>query len=172
MGNLDWIATELAELKRRAEMQNIDLRIHIFVTQESSTGSDSDANSAAEPEIPIVDVDEKHNAITSMLPTASSTTSSSSSCKSGEKGCSTVSEKGLNFKITYLQSKRPCLGTLVEGFVEGRASSGYKTRVVASGPASMGRDLRSAVARCNRAEKVWRGERRFDVGLEWDDRMG
>lgn len=165
ISNLSWIETELAELKRRAEPQNINLRIHIFVTQESSTTSLS--SSSTNP-IPIVTLDEKNNAITSMLPTDSCSSNTGSSCKSQSQAC----EKSLNYKVTYLKAKRPSLEALVGEFVEDRARGEYRTRVVASGPAGMGKDLRGAVAGVNRAGKVWRGERRWDVGLEWDDRMG
>jgi ferric-chelate reductase len=33
------------------------------------------------------------------------------------------------------------------------------------------RDLRSAVAQCNDAGRVWKGEERFDVQLVHDDRL-
>jgi hypothetical protein len=34
----------------------------------------------------------------------------------------------------------------------------------------MGTDLRAAVGANNDGGKVWKGEGRFDVSLEWDDR--
>ncbi len=66
-------------------------------------------------------------------------------------------------------TEHPALGTQLAEFVD-RTVSG-PTRVIASGPLSMVRDLRSAVAECNNPGAVWRGEERFDVQLVHDDRL-
>jgi hypothetical protein len=47
-----------------------------------------------------------------------------------------------------------------------------RTRVIGSGPASMGHDLRAAVAKWNDGPKVLRDEKLWDMSLDWDDRMG
>lgn len=77
-----------------------------------------------------------------------------------------------DFETTYTSFHRPSLNTIVSEFRESRASSGYRTRVIGSGPASMGHDLRAAVAACNDGRKVWKDEKIYDVSLDWDDRMG
>lgn len=154
--NTQWISQELAELKRRAARLNVDLRIHVFVTQEDPKATDA--------EVPIVDVDidEKDPAVSAMKGPSPGSDASICSVEEGQR----------NFKITYLRAQRPSLHELVTEFVESRASSKLRTRVIASGPASMGSDLRAAVAALNNGGKVWRDDRRFDISLDWDDRMG
>ncbi|KAH8592699.1 ferric reductase like transmembrane component-domain-containing protein [Bisporella sp. PMI_857] len=58
---------------------------------------------------------------------------------------------------TYLLS--PICSSLID------ISHTNRTRVIASGPAGMGHDLRSAVAQCNYASRVLKGERTWDVDL-------
>ena len=53
-----------------------------------------------------------------------------------------------------------------------RANTELRTRVIASGPAVMGGDLRETVAGLNDGGKVLRGERKWDVELCWDGRIG
>lgn len=153
--NTQWISQELAELKRRAARLNLDLRIYIFVTQEDPRATDA--------EVQVVDagVDEKDLAVSAIK----------ASPRSGALINSTERTQS-NFKMTYLRAQRPSLHELVTDFVESRASSKWRTRVIASGPASMGSDLRAAVAALNDGGKVWRDDRRFDISLDWDDRMG
>ncbi|KAK4099408.1 putative FAD binding protein [Parathielavia hyrcaniae] len=64
---------------------------------------------------------------------------------------------------------RPDVTAVVDGFVSGVAHG--STRVFGSGPPGMVVDLRAAVARCNAAGRVWKGEERFDVRLVCDDRL-
>jgi NAD(P)H-flavin reductase len=117
--NTQWISRELDELKRRAALQSTNLRIKIFVTQEDSNAADS--------EVPIVDIDEKDNTISVAKGSSSGSEISSSSIEKGRQS---------NFSITYLTGQRPSLQEMVEEFIESRASSSWRTRVIASGPAS------------------------------------
>ncbi|KAK4234517.1 ferric reductase transmembrane component 3 [Achaetomium macrosporum] len=64
---------------------------------------------------------------------------------------------------------RPDVTVAVDEFVGGVVQG--PTRVFASGPPGMIRDLRAAVARCNSGARVWKGEERFDVRLFCDDRL-
>ncbi len=77
-----------------------------------------------------------------------------------------------NFEINCISSGRPSLYNIVTGFRECRASSTFRTRVIGSGPASRGHDLRAVVARCNDGLKAFKDEKLWDVSLDWDDRMG
>lgn len=148
--NLDWIASELAELKLRAKgLKNIALNIHIYVTQEKYSSSS----------VPL-----EKSATMDILPVA---------VEGSEKGSRSEKESLCGgFAVTYLDSKQPSLRTLVGDFVEQRAQAGMRTRVLASGPQGMGRELREVVAGLNDGGRVVKGERRWDVDLHCDDRMG
>jgi NAD(P)H-flavin reductase len=148
--NLSWISSELAELKKRAADANLDLRIHIYITQESSPSA------SAPPSITAKTLDD------SISPVEKSCCSSSSISSSTPQ----------TYVETFMDSVHPSLDIITKNFLETRARNGFRTRVIASGPQSMGADLRNSVAACNDSCKVWRGERRWDVELEWDDRMG
>ncbi|KAM9883516.1 hypothetical protein VD0002_g7214 [Verticillium dahliae] len=63
----------------------------------------------------------------------------------------------------------PDLDVIVPAFVEGTIRG--RTVVFASGPGSLISQLRTVVASCNSGSKVWRGDARFDVALECDDRL-
>lgn len=173
--NISWIKAELDHLKRRGLESGANLRIHVFVTQESrsesraasirsaaaSTSSSPPSKDGARP----VQDDEKitsegQDSVVAMSSSSSETGSLEKAVK-GEKD---------NFSITFMDDHHPSLGQVVERFMEQRAVGEYRTRVVASGPRGMGSDLRSAVAAANDGAKVWKGEGRFDVSLEWDDR--
>jgi ferric-chelate reductase len=71
-----------------------------------------------------------------------------------------------DFEITYTSFHRPSLNKIVSEFRESYASSGHRTRVIESGPASMGHDLRAAVAACNDGRKVWKDEKIYNVYLD------
>ncbi|EHK96143.1 putative Ferric/cupric reductase transmembrane component 1 [Glarea lozoyensis 74030] len=146
--NLAWIAAELSELKKRAKDENVDLRIHVYITQESSSSSSAPASLK---NVPIKTEED-------ITPVA--------------KSCCSSSSIATSYTETYMESVHPSLDSIVRSFLEGRARRELRTRVVASGPAGMGRDLRGAVAGVNDAGRVWRGERAWDVELVWDDRMG
>ncbi|KAH6652262.1 ferric reductase like transmembrane component-domain-containing protein [Truncatella angustata] len=67
------------------------------------------------------------------------------------------------------QHIHPDLEKKVNSFVENTVRG--RTTVYASGPGGMISDLRTIVASCNSAAKVWKGHERFDVGLVCDDRL-
>jgi hypothetical protein len=66
----------------------------------------------------------------------------------------------------------PLTEKVLYDFMETRATYNYPTKIVASGPAEMGHDLRAMVAGLNDGGKVLKGEKRGDVDLHWDDRIG
>lgn len=138
---------EHEELKRRAEIGPVDLRIHIFVTDTSRPGTVSDEN-------------EKTITDTEIRPVSES---------SSEGQCCDTKHPAVRSDICF---ERPSLQKIVERFTEERAINLYSTRVIASGPASMGHDLRRAVASCNDTGKVLKGDMRYNISLDWDDRMG
>lgn len=143
--NMEWVASEMEELKRRAKLSNINLRIHIYITQERSTSISTQAQGGK----------------TSLDIGVNSVAGSQSSVAS-------IREE--NFHMTFMDDHHPSLRDVVANFMETRADSAYRTKVIASGPRGMGGDLRAAVAASNDGAKVWRNEKRFDVSLEWDDR--
>ncbi|KAJ5946970.1 hypothetical protein N7454_003809 [Penicillium verhagenii] len=63
----------------------------------------------------------------------------------------------------------PELVNLVNQFLEDTIQG--PTTVFASGPGDMISDLRTVVANSNCGPKVWKGDRRFDVNLVYDDRL-
>jgi predicted ferric reductase len=64
---------------------------------------------------------------------------------------------------------RPRCEDVVREFVDATAGKG-RSQVLASGPMSMGAELRSAVAEVNDAGRVWKGDQTADVGIYWDAR--
>ncbi|EKD21775.1 uncharacterized protein L3040_005761 [Drepanopeziza brunnea f. sp. 'multigermtubi'] len=148
-----WIASELETLKRRAAQGKVDLKIHLYITRESPSQTATETAT----EFPAATPEHEGKDIKKACESSSSLSSLSSSA---------------NFTTTYLPSHRPSLHAIVTSFLETRANAEYRTRVIASGPACMGHDLRSAVAASNDGAKVWKNDRRWDVELEWDDRMG
>ena len=163
--NMKWCSPEIDVLKRRATEAGVDLRIHIFVTQESrcqcSDPVGSTRSSTRDGEKEIVDHEK---------PEAIEPESSSSSVSTGGSIEKAIKGEVNNYSVTFMDDHHPSLGQVVKRFMEERAVSAFRTRVVASGPRGMGSDLRAAVASVNDGGKVWKGDGRFDVSLEWDDR--
>lgn len=151
--NVQWIFTGLEELKRRSRtMQHLNFNIHIFVTQKYDTKATTESQTRSEEKAVDIRIEPL--------------TEAGSLSSSLDKRLDNV-----NSKVTYLNSHHPTLQDVVSNFIETRANFDYRTRVIASGPAGMGQDLKAAVARMNDGGKVWEGERRWDVDLHWDDRM-
>jgi ferric-chelate reductase len=150
--DIDWVAPELAILKRRCP--NLRAGIHIYVTR------------AAEDVNPTAPAKSEKAAATDcnreIEPASDSSTASLSSALSVH-GVSKA-ELGLN----HYQA-RPALPTLVSEFVAGTVRG--KTDVFASGPGEMISDLRTIVAGLNKGGEVWKGNDRFDVQLTCDDRL-
>ncbi|KAL2869060.1 ferric reductase family protein [Aspergillus lucknowensis] len=159
--DLAWIEPELRILRKVAAASS-NFRIRIFVTRgvehEDSTSAVSGNATALEKS--------KQAAVQGQHPSSSSISSSSSSMK---EETFSIHEPSSTASLSTGHAEHPDLGKEVTEFVA-RTVSG-PTRVIASGPLSMIRDLRSAVASCNRPGEVWRGQERFDVQLLADDRL-
>lgn len=161
--NVEWCRSEIDTLRSRATEAGVDLRIHIFVTQESRCECSAPSLESSSREVEQINVDvEKTKAIE-----PASSNSSVSAAGSIEKA---IKGEVNNYSMTFMDDHHPSLEQVVKRFMEARAVSAFRTRVVASGPRGMGSDLRAAVASANDGGKVWKGDGRFDVSLEWDDR--
>lgn len=145
-GDIEWIKPELDALQ--AEDTAIDLKIRIFATRETDT-SDDEGVASPSSEGPFVLEDEKgiisprQRKLVSVVSTAS-----------------TAATGG---------SRHPDVRPLVEKFVDETVAG--PTKVFASGPGAMMSELRTAIAGCNSGSRVWKGQQRFDVSLECDERM-
>jgi predicted ferric reductase len=154
--DIDWVAPELAILKRKCK--NLRAGIHIYVTR---------ASEEVYPTAPAVS--EKATATDcskEIEPISASNASSSSASASSALSVHGVSKSDLG--LNHYQA-RPDLNALVSEFVAGTVQG--RTDVFASGPGEMISDLRSIIARQNRGGEVWRGEDRWDVRLTCDDRL-
>ncbi|KUI54182.1 Ferric/cupric reductase transmembrane component 1 [Cytospora mali] len=145
--DVKWVEQELEEIKEVGCSQGI--KVDVFVTREKShhhvrtvkTGEDSKAVASA----------------------SSSASSSGEGCD-----CNDVTHHHAS-NIDVPEERRPHLEDVVKDFV-GSVERG-STTVYASGPGGMIGDLRRAVAGCNEAGRVWKGEGRGDVRLICDDRL-
>ncbi|KUI69255.1 Ferric/cupric reductase transmembrane component 1 [Cytospora mali] len=145
--DVKWVEQELEEIKEVGCSQGI--KVDVFVTREKShhrvrtakTGEDSKAAASA----------------------SSSASSSGEGCD-----CNDVTHHHAS-NIDVPEERRPHLDDVVKDFV-GSVERG-STTVYASGPGGMIGDLRRAVAGCNGAGRVWKGEGRGDVRLICDDRL-
>ncbi|KAF2869647.1 ferric reductase NAD binding domain-containing protein [Massariosphaeria phaeospora] len=162
--DLEWVAPELAVLKREARTSG--LRVHIYVTRATEdSGSDGSTVSAGtgpshSVSAPVSGFDEKAPAAKEDI-TSSSLSSSTSSSALSVHGTSKAA-------LDHVQN-RPDLQAVVQQFVEGTVRG--RTQVFASGPGEMISELRRVVAGSNSGAQVWRGEERWDVGLTCDDRL-
>ncbi|KPM44316.1 hypothetical protein AK830_g2290 [Neonectria ditissima] len=145
--NAEWVREEM-ELLRMAQ-KALNLKIRIYATRDAGS-------------TPVVlEKDE----------TSTETKQVASSSSDSEAGC----ECGTEVPVAKIghgeadEDRHPNLAKLVNGFVA-RTVRG-PTTVFASGPGGMVSDLRTIVAACNSASKVWKGEERFDVKLVSDDRL-
>ncbi|KAL2848197.1 ferric reductase like transmembrane component-domain-containing protein [Aspergillus pseudodeflectus] len=157
--DLKWIEPELQTL-RRAAAATSNFRIRIFVTRGTHDNPTPTTTTTTNAEY-----ESKEAAVQNANP---SSISSSSSTEMKQDTFS-VHEPSSSASLSSGNTKHPDLATQLTEFIS-RTVSG-PTRVVASGPLSMIRDLRSAVAQCNDAGRVWKGEERFDVQLVHDDRL-
>lgn len=152
--DIDWVAPELAILKRKCP--NLRTSIHIYVTR---------AIEDVDPTVPAVSEKAVVNECSKEIEPASASASSSESLSSA-LSVHGVSKADLG--LNHYQA-RPNLSALVPEFIANTITG--RTDVFASGPGEMISDLRSIVAAANKGRQVWRGEDRFDVRLTCDDRL-
>ncbi|KAL4907875.1 hypothetical protein BDW74DRAFT_189273 [Aspergillus multicolor] len=168
--DMAWIESELETLKKAAAAVS-NFRIRIFVTRGVHDASASaSAPAPVASEYPLSK--EAEAMVASQTPSSVSTPSLSTSTPPPELESSstfTIHTPSSSASLSSGNTQHPDLGSQVTEFVS-RTVAG-PTRVIASGPLGMIRDLRSAVARCNDPGKVWKGDERFDVTLFHDDRL-
>ncbi|KAH8883369.1 hypothetical protein GQ53DRAFT_430872 [Thozetella sp. PMI_491] len=143
--DLEWVKPELDELRRAAYGVEVDIRV--FVTDDAA-GAKSSGSSVNEP------VSAKETAVAEVRDSIAPLSKASSGRSTG-------------LRIT--EYRRPDISRAVREFTDGVAHG--STTVFGSGPPGMIEDLRTAVASCNSAARVWKGEDRFDVRLVCDDRL-
>jgi len=149
--DLEWMAPELATLKRHIATSNGKLSIRIFITREMSSKTTKEVLSDADDEIKGV--------------TATVRTSIAGS------NISSLADSEPGYEVVWLGDRHPDLSEVVSEFVEQAPEIGGSVSVVGSGPGGMGTSLRRAVAAVNDGGRVWKGEEKYDVHLHWDDRM-
>lgn len=153
--DIDWVAPELAILKRKCK--NLRAGIHIYVTRASEEVG------VAPPA-----VSEKATPNDCAVKEIQATSSTSSSSMSVTSALSVHGVSKADLGLNHYQA-RPALKSLVTDFVAGTAYG--RTDVFASGPGEMISDLRQIIAGLNNGGQVWRGEDRGDVRLTCDDRL-
>ncbi|KAL4998352.1 ferric reductase like transmembrane component-domain-containing protein [Aspergillus recurvatus] len=165
--DMDWVEGELEMLKKAAAAVR-NFRIRIFVTRGAH---DSTTKPVAASEYPLSKEAEAEAeaVVASQTPSSLSTPSILPPEFDLQSPTFTIHVPSSAASLSSGKTQHPDLAAQVTDFVS-RTVSG-PTRVIASGPLGMIRDLRSAVASCNDPSKVWKGQERFDVQLVHDDRL-
>lgn len=145
--DMEWIRPELDELEAAA--QGLNFRIRIFTTRDVDV-SDSATTSSAE---------QKEETLSQ----------EKDSEKSSPARANLVSIKPSALTQTAGATRHPEIRPIVENFVEATVKG--PSTVIASGPGGLMSELRQVIAKLNNGGKVWRGEERFDVSLQCDDRL-
>lgn len=143
----EWIRPELDELS--ASGAGANLKIRIFTTRDSNgegNVSDTATTSSKEKSQDAVDSEKGVNS---------------------EAGTLTIRPAAAT--ETAEHTGHPAIGPILQGFLAATVQG--PTTVVASGPGGMMSELRRRVAEANDGGRVWKGEDRFDVSLQCDDRM-
>ncbi|KZL81968.1 ferric reductase like transmembrane component [Colletotrichum incanum] len=144
MKDVEWIKPELDALEAE-EGPNVVVRI--FATRDASSGVSPSGHS-------------------NKLSESGSTSDAGEG--PGEKQVQ-VSAKATGEVTSCDAPRHPDVATIVRQFVDTAVSG--RTAVFASGPGGLMSDIRVAVAQCNSASKVWKGEERYNVSLIHDERM-
>lgn len=171
--DLQWLASEISDLRAQlSDNKSNALRIRIFVTREAGTSGSAvlDSTSSSESLSPIA----KH--ISSEKIKEAAHTFSQDNSPTPTSG----------FEITYLANApatHPSITALVADFADRAEDSGLQSNlVIGAGPASIGSELRSAVAEKCCARAAWLGQKMEDeekIGarggdgiwsLEWEGR--
>jgi NAD(P)H-flavin reductase len=151
--DMNWVHDELDHLRRATYMD-----IRVYVTQESQ----SPANTGDSDQVAV-----RTTRFRDKEMCASSASASSS--VGGTPKNETAPPALLVSKSNHHELRRPDLRGIVREFLESAVTG--PTAVFASGPGEMISDLRSIVAGCNDAVKVWKGQDRYNVRLVCDDRL-
>lgn len=144
--DVEWIRPELHTLEAAAE--GVDLTIRVFATRDSEAASDLNTTSSSDEK----GKDEIKGQTTASFQDRQILT---------VKPASSIQTAG--------DSRHPDVRPLVEGFLEKTIAG--PTTVIASGPGAMMSELRRVIADNNSGSKVWKGQQRYDVSLQCDDRL-
>jgi predicted ferric reductase len=144
--DIKWVEQELGVIRQASKSHGVKVRI--FVTREKS---------------PVPSVrDGKTEIDTVGVKGVSSTSSDASSTRSGSSwAVQRIGEEDQHMHPNLKEEVNKFVGNTVRG----------RTTVYASGPGGLISDLRTIVANCNSAGKVWQGNERYDVELVCDDRL-
>lgn len=142
--DIDWIKPELDILE--AQDIAIDLKIRVFTTRDAKDDELLSTPSSSETQISFNE----------------------------EKTGISRQERLVNVRpstaaATAEHSRHPDVKPIVEGFINKTLTG--PTKVFASGPGPMMSELRKVIAYCNSGSKVWKGQERYDVSLECDERL-
>lgn len=159
--NLEWIAEELAVLREKLTEKRVDLGIKIFVTKDTASSTSSLAPSSHD-----VSMEEKEYGDANGVQFNAMAQSPS---------VSALTSKMDGFSIEWLDH-HPHLDSsdgsgIIEQWLAHGTACGGTNHVYGSGPASMGADLRVAIAAKNDGVKVFKGDGSSDVEFYWDDRF-
>lgn len=152
--DMDWVAPELAILKRKCK--TLRTGIHIYVTRASE---EAEVAPSTRPKSAALNDGSKEMEPASVEASSSASVSSALSVHGVSKA-----ELGLNHYQARADLKR-----VVSQFVESTVRG--PTDVFASGPGEMLSDIRQIVAGVNDGGAVMKGEDRWDVRLTCDDRL-
>ncbi|KAK5137060.1 hypothetical protein LTR08_001069 [Meristemomyces frigidus] len=131
--DLLWLSSELESL-RTAMKEASNVRVKIFVSQESETSQATDVEKDSE----------KGNF-----------TRETSSASSGDVTLASFrSQDSDGFSVAFLGNRHPAMTEIVNDFVERSQIVGGAMEIVGSGPEAMGSDLRTAVARVRDRESI------------------
>jgi len=158
--HLQWILPELLELKTLMRDGKADnLVVDIFVTRQSSLALAVEKNEDSTT-LPFT----KEGSVITSLSQDTPRRRGSADSDADLLGTDTP-----NFSM-HVDAARPHIAAIVASFQDATITHGGRSQVVASGPSSLGHDLRSAVAAVNQGGKVWQGRLEYDVSLCWDNR--
>ncbi|KAL2205619.1 hypothetical protein CC79DRAFT_1311052 [Sarocladium strictum] len=140
--DVEWIRPEIDALETLANGV-IDLTIRVFATRDNETAAVSTSESSSD--------EREKNEVTA-----------------AHKG-RLVSVQLASSITTAANSRHPDVRPLVEDFLDKTIAG--PTTVIASGPGAMMSELRRVIADNNSGSKVWKGQQRYDVSLQCDDRL-
>ena len=170
--DVHWVRRELDSLC--AAHLRANLRIHVFVTRENKQERSTTCCDKGK-EVNVNQISKNSSCTSSTAESTDIQPALTLSCcsSSPSAGKSPSEPRPRGYSITYRSSSdtttHPDVGSLVRQFVDSTVRG--PTKVFGSGPGSMVTDLRAAVASCNNAGRVWKGDERAAVDLVCDDRI-
>ncbi|KAI1879035.1 hypothetical protein JX265_003212 [Neoarthrinium moseri] len=143
--DIRWVQSELDSIRKASKTHCVT--VNVYVTREHSPSPSLKDGKTSSQDASVKEV--------------GSTSSASPSVCGGSWEVQRIGDVDHN--------THPDLKAKVNSFVDNTVRG--RTVVYASGPGGMISDLRTIVAACNSAAKVWKGNERHDVALTCDDRL-